>query len=350
MKKQTDKQKSRILHLLRILQTKTDSQQGLTLPEIQQALEEAGIPVERKALYRDFDSLAEFGYKVEKLPTRPVSYYLETREIPLEQVTLLVDAVQSCRAISQSTSLKILRNLKTLCSDAQADRLNARIHVLGRIKSQNESVFHTLAILQQAIAQHKEISFDYKRYNTRMQEQLVLASDGKKRVKTPLFVVYSGEFYYLLAYDEDSQNNIRSYRVDRMANVLLLGKAPASHKAPKGFDLAEFERHTLGMYNVKPRRITLHADENVISNLVDIFGTEDVTCAAARGGGANITVKAAPSPVFFGQIAQFGGAVQITGPESVVQDFRNHLKQTLKAHYRLGASLCGSEGELLCCS
>lgn len=331
MKNQKDTQKSRILHLVRILETQTDSEQGLSLPDIQQALEEEGISVERKALYRDFDALKEAGFDIQTMRTRPVRYYLAERAIPFAHVALLIDAVQTCRAISQDTSLEVIRNIKKLCSRSQSERLNSRIHVVGRVKSQNESVFHTLGILQQAIAQHKEISFDYKRYNSRMQEQIVEARDGKKRIKTPLFVIYSGEFYYMLAYDAESQNNLRSYRVDRMVNVLLLGDAPTNHRAPDGFNITDYERYTPGMFNVKPRKITLHAEENVISNLVDMFGADGVSCSAPKDGGATVVVKAAPSPVLFGQIAQFGGDVRIKAPEAVVQAYREHLERTLKA-------------------
>ena len=57
-------QRLRLLHLARILREETDSERGLTMPQILGRLEEAGCPAERKAVYRDLEALRSFGLDV----------------------------------------------------------------------------------------------------------------------------------------------------------------------------------------------------------------------------------------------------------------------------------------------
>ena len=59
-----NKHKLKLLFLMRVLQDETDSQQGLTMPQIIERLQEAGIPAERKAIYRDFQALRDIGFDV----------------------------------------------------------------------------------------------------------------------------------------------------------------------------------------------------------------------------------------------------------------------------------------------
>ena len=50
-----NKHKLKLLFLMRVLQDETDSQRGLTMPQIIERLQEAGIPAERKAIYRELN-------------------------------------------------------------------------------------------------------------------------------------------------------------------------------------------------------------------------------------------------------------------------------------------------------
>ena len=331
---------SRILALLHIFLDETDSTTGLSLPEIQERLAQEGISVERKALYRDLDALSAFGLKIDKMPGRPVKYHVTEHLFKPAEMMLLVDAVQSSRSITQENSKRLIRKLKRLCSKGEGSNMQSRVHVSGRVKMQNESVFQTLDQIQQAIAQKRDIAFAYQRYNPTLTLERVEAADGRDRVKTPLFIVYSGDKYYMLAYDEKSHDHLRSYRIDRMCNVLILDRSPKTHKADPAFDITTYERRTPGMFDKKPVRITLAVEESLIGNIVDIFGTEDVTCSASKKladpkgadrSFATMTVMASPSPVLFGQIAQFGGDVTILKPASAANAYREHLEAAIKA-------------------
>lgn len=342
--------KPRILYLYRILAEETDPEHGLSLPQIQEKLAVCGISCERKALYRDFDALDAAGVKIGKLHTRPVAYFLESRPFDPTQMMLLADAVQTSRSITKSNSAALIRRLKKLASKNQAKSIDARVHVSGRVKMQNESIFRTLDLVQRAIAEKRDISFAYMRYDVNKKLHDVPSHDGMDRVKTPLYLVYSNDNYYMLAYDEDAADHIRVYRADRMRNILVLGKSDKAHRLDPGFDIAAYEKQSVDMYGGRPQLMKLHVAEELVGNVIDMFGTDDVECAEAKGvrelaacngdGKAGkspkrkwavMRVKAAPSATFFGRIAQFGGDVRIVHPRSAVEAYERHLEKTLAA-------------------
>lgn len=323
--------KPRIIYVAKILFEETDPEHGLTMPQLLARLEDYGIPSERKALYRDFKGLRSAGFDVQKVATRPVGYCLGTRLFTPAQMALLLDAVRTSRSITAESAAKLLDKLHQLQSAHDPLRTEADVHVTGRARTQNDAVLTTLALIQQAMAEKRDISFQYLRYDASLRPVKVAAHDERERVKTPLFLVYSDDNYYLLVFDETGPDNLRSYRVDRMANVMIRDASDPMHRADASFDVAKFERERLGMYNVEPVRITLAVAEGLMGNIVDLFGVEGTTATPSKDqeGWANVHVTVSPSPVLFGQIAQFGGNVRITAPKRVANAYREHLQACL---------------------
>lgn len=325
--------KPRIIYVAKILFEETDPEHGLTMPQLLARLEDYGIPSERKALYRDFKGLRSAGFDVQKVATRPVGYCLGTRLFTPAQMALLLDAVRTSRSITAESAAELLDKLHQLQSAHDPLRTETDVHVTGRARTQNDAALTTLALIQQAMAEKRDISFQYLRYDASLRPIKVAAHDEQERVKTPLFLVYSDDNYYLLVFDETGPDNLRSYRVDRMANVMIRDASDPAHRADASFDVAKFERERLGMYNVEPVRITLAVAEGLMGNIVDLFGVEGTTAMPSkeREGWANVHVTASPSPVLFGQIAQFGGNVRITAPKRVANAYREHLQACLDA-------------------
>ena len=159
-----ESQKLKLLFLARIFLQETDEDTGLTMPQIIERLAALGIPAERKALYRDIEALREFGMDIGKLRRSPVQYALITREFSKEELLLLVDAVQSSRFLTKTKSDDLTRSIRTLASTVQA-RESKRVHVEGRIKMQNQSVFNNVDITQAAIRTHRKVAFHYFNYD-----------------------------------------------------------------------------------------------------------------------------------------------------------------------------------------
>lgn len=325
--------KPRILYVAKILFEQTDAAHGLTLPQIQDRLEGFGISSERKALYRDLAGLRETGFDIQKRPTRPVSYCLATRLFTPAQMALLLDAVRTSRSLTADSSAELIERLHELQSLHEAELMRSDVHVTGRVKMQNEAVLTTISLIQQAITDRRDISFRYLRYDASLKLVETAAQDGAERVKTPLFLVYRDDNYYLLVFDEEAPDSIRSYRIDRMANVMIRDESDPAHRPAPTFDIGRYERERIGMFNLEPVRLALEVAEGLMGSVVDLFGADgmEATPARAHPGWANVHVTASPSPVLFGQIAQFAGQVRVKGPARVAKAYQEHLEACLAA-------------------
>ena len=65
---------------------------------------------------------------------------------------LLADAVQSSRFLTERKSNALVKAIGKLSSKYLADDLRRNLHVEGRIRSQNESVFYNIDAIQRAIS------------------------------------------------------------------------------------------------------------------------------------------------------------------------------------------------------
>ena len=172
----TTAQKLKLMYLAKLLESETDDEHGLTGPQIIQRLAELGIAVERKTLYRDLDCLREFGYNIVKYQRSPIEYGLASREFQESELLLLADAVQSSRFLTERKSSALVKAIGKLGSKYLADDLRRNLHVEGRIRSQNESVFYNIDAIQRAISAKKKVRFRYFKYDNRKKRGNAIAS------------------------------------------------------------------------------------------------------------------------------------------------------------------------------
>ena len=102
-------QKSKLLALLRIFEQQTDENHLLNVPQLVEMLARQGILCERKSVYSDIEALNALGYDIQLKRGRHGGYWMASRTFDLAELKLLVDAVQSSRVISKSTSDKLIK-------------------------------------------------------------------------------------------------------------------------------------------------------------------------------------------------------------------------------------------------
>lgn len=317
--------KERVLALLKILFQETDDQQGLTLEEILNELEAAGISAERKALYRDFEALRKVGIEVGRQRCKPTRYFLAQRPFSRSELLLLIDAVQGSKFITARQSASLVRSVKSLGSKQQVKGLEKRVHVGGRVKSQNDSVFRNVDAIQEAIAAKRKISFTYVSYDC--SARMKLRHGGQTYVQTPVQLMYSDGFYYLVCYS-DKYSDFANYRVDRMRNIVMTDERVVRNALIATFDANEYDRRVFGMYSGESALVTLRVKESAMNAIVDRFG-KDAHVDNMRDGTARVSVPVMGTPVFFGWIAQFAGQITIEKPEAMRKEFAAYLRNLL---------------------
>ena len=203
-----NRQKLKLLYLMRMLEEETDAERGLTMAQIIGKLEALGISAERKSIYRDIEALREFGVDVRTYQRAPVEYAVEHRAFAFAELQPLVDAVQSSRFLTQRKSDALVEGVKQLASRRQRALLDKRVHVEGRIKMQNESVFGSVDRIQEAIALKRRISFVYFKYDAAKRK--ALQHNGERYIETPVQLVYAEGYYYLVVFNDRFGKDVES--------------------------------------------------------------------------------------------------------------------------------------------
>ena len=324
-------QKLKVLHLMDILRTETDPEHGLTMPQLVERLAERGIDAERKSLYRDIETLREFGMDVRTLKRQPIQYALCERDFELPQLMLLVDAVQSSRFLSDGASNALVKSVRQLASTEERKALNKQVHVHGRPKRQDQSDFTAVDKLQQAIADKSKVSFRYYRYGAG--KERVARKEGAAHVVTPINLTYSDGNYYLVAYSV-ADEEIRNYRVDRMGQIMETGEPAERNEVIATYDPEETARTAFGMYDGERVMVTIRVKSELMNVVVDRFG-RDVD-ARAEGGGATavVTAPVRVSPVFYSWLCMLGDGVEVLKPNSLREGYAEWLEAVLAKYGR----------------
>lgn len=313
------KAKIKILYLLKIFQEETDAEHGLTMSQILERLDEYGIHAERKSIYADIRALREFDIDIKTYQRNPVEYAIEHRDFTLGELMLMVDAIQSCRAITDKQANMLITNIKTLANNYEQQMLNRRIHVVGRVKTKNKSVFGAVDTIHDAMRLRCKLGFFYKKAGT----------EGKSHLVTPVAITYDDGFYYMTAWDI-SHDGLTEFRLDRMTNVVLHENESADrNEVISGYRYEENKAVSFGRFNGDEVSVTLAAPADKVEIITDRFG-DAATISADKNGEVKAYVKVCKSEQFFGWIAGMGKAVRIAAPRNLVEEYRSYLKYLLE--------------------
>ena len=319
-------QKSKLLMLYRILLERTDEENPLSTVQIIDYLEQNGIGAERKSIYDDMETLKLMGVDVQSRKGRGAGWFIGERDFELPELKLLMDAVQSCRFITQRKSDALIRKLEKLASVPQARQLQRQVYVSGRIKTMNESIYYNVDKLHMAVAGQKVITFKYFDYN--MKKEKVFRQEGRRYTVTPFGLLWDNENYYLAAFDHN-KSQLRHYRVDKMWEIVLTTLPRQGEQEQKSFHLGDYAQKHFGMYRGEEVNVTLRGEARMVNVVLDRFG-QDVMLIPDGAEHFTVTLPVMVSPQFFGWLFGLEGGVQILRPQRVVEQYREHLRKQLE--------------------
>lgn len=316
-------QKLKLLYLYNMLEEETDDSHGLTMTQIIEKLAELGISAERKGIYRDLDVLREFGYTIETIQRKPVQYTLRRTGLTIEELSLLVDATRSSKFLTQQTSDYLVKKLSSLASTHERDALKGRVHVDGRIKSQRDSVFYNVDTIHEAMRKKRKVEFLYFKFDVHMQQSG--QHGGVKYVHTPVSVVFSDGFYYLITWSDTHEDFVR-FRIDRMRLVQVSNEKATQNEYISNYKFEDFAYQAFGMFDGSVVHAQLRTLPEGVDILVDRFGS-DIRPQVLDDGSAEVSVSVRKSAQFFGWVAGMNGVISIVGPESLVAEYRAWLNK-----------------------
>ena len=189
-------QKLKLYYLSKIMLEKTDEEHMITMPEIQKALEAYDVTADRKSLYDDLEQLKVLGVEVkgEKIG-RNFYYHVSNKKFEIAELKLLVDAIQSSKFITEKKSKELINKLTSFASRYEESQLNRQVVVQGRVKTMNESIYYFVDDVHRAIAENKQIRFEYMKWNK--DKKLVRRRETPYTV-SPWALTWDDENYYLM--------------------------------------------------------------------------------------------------------------------------------------------------------
>jgi predicted DNA-binding transcriptional regulator YafY len=288
-------------------------------------LDALGVQAERRAVYDDIRLLREFGLDVVTRRCRVTEYFIGGRDFEYQEMTLLVDAVQSSKFLTEKKSAALIRKLASLMSVHDGRQLHHRIHVAGRIKTQNESIYYNLDAIQDALSRKRRISFMYYDYD--IEKKRVARGDGKTYVVSPVGLVYADDNYYLITYN-GKWDDFVTYRVDRMMKIGVSDDGADRVPAEKRFDVKKFAERSFSMFGGEDMRVTLIFDKSMMNAIVERFG-KDVIVQRVDDDTASVHVEITKSNTFFGWLTQFGGMIMIESPGALIEEYKEYLKRLI---------------------
>ena len=319
-------QKRKLYYLSQIMLEKTDEEHYLTLKEIQDYLEKEGVTADRRTLYEDLEELKILGITIQgEKCGRSYRYHVIGKQFEVAELKLLVDAIQASKFITEKKSNELIKKLTRFSSRFEAKQLKRQVYVRGRIKSMNETIYYIVDQIHAAINENKCIRFEYYKWST--DGKLVKRDPGVYEV-SPWALTWDDENYYLIAYDlnETKKSKEKHFRVDKMKNLKVLDQNRAGMEIFKGYDLAAFAKMSFGMFGGEHTRVTLRFHESIVGVFIDRFGKDIIILPTKQEGWYETNVEVAVSPQFYGWIYALGTGVKITGPERVVKEWKNQLK------------------------
>ena len=322
----THNQKTKLLHLARMLLRQTDEDHPLTVPQIIEGLARQDIKAERKSIYDDLEALRLFGLDIQSRKGKVPGWFVGEREFELPEVKLLMDAVQSSRFITQKKSDALIRKLEGLASSHQAGQLQRQVFVSGRIKVMNESIYYNVDKLHSAIAAQKAITFKYFDYD--IQRRKVFRQEGKRYVVSPYGLIWNSENYYLVAFHH-AYREMRHYRVDKMTEIVVTSLDRDGKDQYPDFQLAEYGQKHFGMYGGQEVRVTLRGRKDKAQLVWDRFG-QDIILVPDGEEHFTVTLPVVISPQFFGWLLGLDGSVTLAGPREAVAAYRRRLNAALE--------------------
>ena len=334
-------QRLKMLYYRDILERYTDETHSLTRRELSRMLmNKMGIEAEpdRKSIKSDIDILKDY-FSMEELGQlnvirnpdnqNDVQFSLTVRPFEMSDLKQLMNCLQTARYLSAIQTEYLKDKLKLLCSEYEAKTLVRNTIITNRIKTENEAVYASVDLIEEAMENNHQVSFRY--FHRDRDKKKVYSRSGKPYIVSPWRLVYTDENYYLIAYVNEWKR-IMNFRVDRMDR---LGNVDEERQGQEAFDeikTDDYTNYTFNMYQGDVESVTMRFDKKLVDTVLDRFGRD--TVIQKRGPDHfDITAVVSVSPQFFGWVLGLGEMAEIMEPESVRQQMKEYIdKIAVKYH------------------
>lgn len=311
--------KTLIVRLYQVLYEYSDAEHPLTQSEIIDLLDKNyGVDAERKAIGRNVSCLMEMG--VDIVNTRK-GCYLAERPFENSELRILIDSVLCSRHINAGHSRELIDKLIKLGGRNFKAHVKHVFSVSDWSKSENNAFFYNVDLIDEAIENDRQITFDYNKYG--IDKKL---HKSKSHKVSPYQMILRNQHYFLMAYEE-YWGNMTFYRVDKISNIRFAENPRTPLRTVKGYEhginYKEIALSRPYMFSDKPEKITLVCPEWFFDEIADWFGT-DVGVEATDDKTIQVTLTASPRAMEYWAM-QYCNYAEVISP----QHLRDSIKEKL---------------------
>lgn len=327
------KSKLKLLYLADILKRKTDEDHYIAATEIVEELAKLDIPAERKSIYKDIDILREYGFDIIHAGSKNRGgYFLGAREFELAELRLLSDAVQAANFISQKKTNQLVEKIESFASESQAKILHSQVYVDNRPKCNNEEIYYTISLLDEAITEGVKVNFTYTR--RKITDEFKTAKEDKDFTVSPYALIWSDDHYYLVCNNE-KYNNLMHLRIDKIKK-LKKTKLPSRHFSEvsdyrNNFDSADYATKLFNMYSGEPKPIELICHNEILEVILDRFG-EKVKIQKFDDEHFLLKTNAVVSDGLTKWVIQFGSKIKVKAPNDLLYEVRKKAEEIISLY------------------
>lgn len=323
-------QKFKLYYLAKIMLEKTDEEHYITMPEIMEQLGRYDVTADRKSIYSDLRDLEKLGIEVEGEPVgKGYHYHVINHQFELPELKLLVDSIQASKFITEKKTNQLIKKLEGLVSEYEAKQLQRQVHVAGRIKTMNESIYYNVDAIHDAIAENRKIRFQYFQWNVK--KQMELRHDGAYYHISPWGLSWDDENYYLIGFDSAAQK-IKHYRVDKMLHISLSDDEREGKEHFKKIDIAAYAKKSFGMFGGEEQTVKLLVENSKAGVIIDRFG-KDVMMIPVDEQHFTVNVDVKVSDQFISWIFAIGDGAKIVGPEPVLEHVKKYITRLNRQYF-----------------
>ncbi len=334
-----------ILYILNILRKYTDVNHTMTQQDIADKLmQDYEMPVNRATVKRNLTDLIDAGYSIgyTEVPRSHkdkttgetednaiyTDFYYE-HDFSESELHMLIDGLLFSRSVPYKPRKELIEKLGGLSSSHFSQRMR-HVHSMNSDSPQNKNLFLNIEVLDEAIADGKQVEITYGYYGTDMKLHETLNADGsvKKQLLNPYQLAASEGRYYLIC-NKDNYDNVVNYRIDRIMSIRLLD-TPAKPKnqvigLENGLKLEKYVFQHVNMFAGEPEKVEFIIPKKNVSLVIDFFGTH-VSFFDREDGTVSCRIDVSREAMRH-WAAQFAGIVRVVSPESLVEEIREEIRK-----------------------
>lgn len=324
--------KLRVFCLLELLR-QTDENHPRTAAALAAGLGRWGIEACVRTVNSDLRALRDAGYCIPVHHNRRRGCYLAEHTLEDHELKLLMDMAAEAPFLTAQDTNRLLKKLRALGSPT-AGRVAERTLILDVArKTDNVQAKIAMHVILTAIAQGKQLQFEYMHYDSCAGSRPALRSNGGRYYRvSPYYTAYREGQYYLLG-NLDGHEGLSTFRIENMLRPALCGDPSRPRReltaACGDFDAAAYLRRAVDMYGGAPVQLTLLCAPGAATVVRDRFGRKLWAKSCVTNDRFRVEVEACESDGLYRWLMAHADEIMVLGPPGVRDALRKRLEAAL---------------------